>query len=87
MYIRKEIRDKWLECLDFEHHIIALLPIGGEKVDTKTLCATEKSLEILSLNKSGSGVKRGDQLKLPGNILSVEVGEHKWHEFNIFVLT
>ena len=49
MYIRKESRDKWLECIDFEHHIMALLPVGGEKVDTKTLCATEKSIEILTL--------------------------------------
>ena len=87
MYIRKESRDKWLECIDFEHHIIALLPVGGDKVDTKTLCATEKSLEILTLKKTGSGIKRGDQLNLPGKILSVEVGENEWHDNNIFVLT
>ena len=87
MYIRKESRDKWLECIDFEHHIMALLPVGGEKVDTKTLCATEKSIEILNLKKSGSGIKRGDQLDPPGRILSVEIGENKWHESNIFVLT
>ena len=87
MYIRKESRDKWLECIDFEHQIIELLPIGGDKVDTKTLCVTEKSLEILTLKKSGSGIKRGDQLNLPGRILSVEIGENKWHESNIFVLT
>ena len=75
MYIRKESRDKWLERIDFEHQIIELLPIGGDRVDTKTLCVTDKSLEILTLNKAGSGIKRGDQLNLPGKVLSVEIGE------------
>ena len=87
MFIRKESRDRWLECIDFEDQIIELLPIGGEKVNTKTLCVTNNALEVLTLNKSGSGIKRGEQLKLPGKIISVEIGEKKWLESNIFVKT
>ena len=75
LYVRKEARSTWLDRIEFEQQITALLPVGGEKADTKTLCVTGDTLEILTLNESGSGINRGDQLKLPGKVLTVEIGE------------
>ena len=87
IFIKKENQTGWLDRIDFEHQIVTLLPCGGEKLGARTLCATEDTIEILTLNKSGSGIDRGDQLNLPGNILWVEIGALQWCESNIFVLT
>ena len=61
IYLRNDRREKWLQCLAFDSPILTLYSIDSDEKcesETRFICVTETTIEILSLEQFKKVIRR-----------------------------
>ena len=76
IYLRNDKREKWLQCLALDSPILTLYLIESEEhweSETKFICVTETTIELLSLEQCKKVMSREKYLHLPGKAIRAKL--------------
>ena len=76
IYLRNDKRERWLQCLALDSPILTLYSIESEEhweSETKFICVTETTIELLSLEQCKKVLSREKYLQLPGKAIRTKL--------------
>ena len=88
VYLRNERQCAWMQCMTFDSLILALSTVGtNENQQTKLMCITKTSIEILHLDHVKQIIERDIQKELPGRAVRTKLSNESWGNSNLLIMT